>query len=327
MERGLSVDAQVGASKFRIDLAIRDRRDPGRYALGVECDGASYHSSRTARDRDLLREQVLRGMNWRIHRVWSTEWFHNPESAISSILQSLEQAETVPLDQLAEAPPLPGVGDAEDCAADTPAAGSQPPRAETTMVRRYPAGRPYRRFRAEGALDIGVLLKPAYVRSLASLIARIVQHEGPVHRTLVVERLKEVFGLHSIHRESTTSGNIDKAIGAALSAGQVRRPRRDGFLFTAGAGPTCYRTPGDGVERGIDMIATEELEFAVLHLVEEQFGAQREKIPQAAARLLGVNRLGSEGSTRIGETVDGLLERGALRASGPQLYLGEATEE
>jgi hypothetical protein len=172
-----------------------------------------------------------------------------------------------------------------------------------------------------------VLLKPAYVRSLASLIARIVQHEGPVHRTLVVERLKEVFGLHSIHRESTTSGNIDKAIGAALSAGQVRRPRRDGFLFTAGAGPTCYRTPGDGVERGIDMIATEELEFAVLHLVEEQFGAQREKIPQAAARLLGVNRLGSEGSTRIGETVDGLLERGALRASGPQLYLGEATEE
>jgi superfamily I DNA and/or RNA helicase len=53
-DRGLAVDQQVGASKFRIDLAVRDRRDPSRYVLGVECDGATYHSTRTARDRDVL---------------------------------------------------------------------------------------------------------------------------------------------------------------------------------------------------------------------------------------------------------------------------------
>ena len=316
VERGLSVDAQVGASKFRIDLAVRHRRDPSRYALGVECDGASYHSSRTARDRDLLREQVLRQMKWRIHRVWSTEWFHNPEATISSILQSLEQAEAFPPDQLVEAPPLPHTDDPDDAgpATDT-----------STTVGRYPAGRPYQKFRRGVALDVDVLLKTTNVQTLANLIALIVQCEGPVHRALVVERLKEIFGLHSIHRESSTSKNIEQAINVALSAGQVRRPRRDGFLLTGAADFTGYRTPGDGVERGIEMIAPEELEFAVLCLVEEQFGAQREKIPQAVARLLGVSRLNSEGSTLISQVVDGLVERGALRASGPQVYLSQRT--
>jgi hypothetical protein len=88
-----------------------------------------------------------------------------------------------------------------------------------------------------------------------------------------------------------------------------------------------YRTPGDGVERGIDMIAPVELERAVLHLVEQQFGAQREKIPQAVARLLGVSRLSNEGWTAISGVVDNLVERGALRASGLQVYLGRREDQ
>lgn len=323
IERGLSVDAQVGASKFRIDLAIRHRQDSSRYALGVECDGASYHSSRTARDRDLLREQVLRQMNWRIHRVWSTEWFHNPEATISSILQSLEQAEAVSPEQLVEAPPLPHTDDPEGRDAGPATANQQPTRASSTTVGKYPGGRPYQRFRAGARFDIDVLLKTANVQTLAGLIASIVRLEGPIHRTLVVERLKEVFGLHSIHRESTTSQNIQQAINIASWVGWLRHSRSEGFLLTGEAEFTGYRTPGEGVERVIDLIAPEELEFVVLHLVEEQFGAQREKIPQAVARLLQVNRLSSEGSTLISQVVDGLLERGVLRGSGPQVYLGE----
>ena len=324
VEKGLSVDAQVGASKFRIDLAIRHRQDPSRYALGVECDGASYHSSRTARDRDLLREQVLRQMKWRIHRVWSTEWFHNPEATISSIIQSLEQAEAAPPEQLVEAAPLPSTDDPEGHGAGPVVANQQPVRAASTTVGKYPAGRPYQKFRAGGVLDIDILLKFTNARALANLIALIVQREGPVHQSLVVERLKEVFGLHSIHKESNTTKNIDQAIGLAISLGKLRRQRRNGFLFTCAADFMGYRTPGEGVERGIDLIAPEELEFAVLHLVEEQFGAQREKIPQAVARLLGINRLNSEGATLISQVVDDLVERGVLRISGPQVYLSDS---
>jgi superfamily I DNA and/or RNA helicase len=70
-ERGWILHAQVGV---RVDLGIVHPDAPGANFAGVECDGASYHRSATARDRDLLRDRVLRGLGWRIHRVWSTDW-------------------------------------------------------------------------------------------------------------------------------------------------------------------------------------------------------------------------------------------------------------
>jgi superfamily I DNA and/or RNA helicase len=73
--RGWVIHPQVGVSGFRIDLGVVHPDEPGRYLAGVECDGATYHRSATARDRDRLREMVLTGLGWRIRRVWSTEWW------------------------------------------------------------------------------------------------------------------------------------------------------------------------------------------------------------------------------------------------------------
>ena len=89
--RGHRVDAQVGVSGYRIDLAIRSE-DGLRYDLGIECDGATYHRSPTARDRDRLRQEVLEGLGWRIHRVWSTAWVRDPGTEIAAIEQSLKRA-------------------------------------------------------------------------------------------------------------------------------------------------------------------------------------------------------------------------------------------
>jgi len=233
----------------------------------------------------------------------------------------LEQAEVIPPELLVEAPPLPPSDGPVDSNPEVRATDDRAARTGPTTVYKYPAGRPYQKFRAERALGTDLLLKPSNAWSLANLIMRIVDHEGPVHRALVIDRLKETCGLYSIHKESTTWNNIERAIHLAVSAGKVRQPRCDGFLLPVGANFRGYRTPGDGVERGIDTIAPEEIECAVLHLVEQQFGAHREKIPQAVARLLGISRLGSEGWTAISGVVDGLVERGALRASGLQVYL------
>jgi len=67
--------SQVGASAFRVDLAVVHPDAKGTYLTGIECDGATYHRSATARDRDKLREQVLRGLGWEVLRVWSTDWW------------------------------------------------------------------------------------------------------------------------------------------------------------------------------------------------------------------------------------------------------------
>lgn len=90
--QGLDVRRQVGCGGFRIDLAVVHPSQQGRYVLGIECDGATYHSSATARDRDRLRQEILEGLGWTICRVWSTDWVRNPESQIKRIIQAFETA-------------------------------------------------------------------------------------------------------------------------------------------------------------------------------------------------------------------------------------------
>lgn len=84
-DKGWSVHPQVGCSGYRIDLAVVHPQEPGRYLLGIECDGATYHSMPTARDRDRLRQIVLEGLGWTLHRIWSTDWWTDPEREMQKL--------------------------------------------------------------------------------------------------------------------------------------------------------------------------------------------------------------------------------------------------
>lgn len=90
--KGWQVHTQVGASAFRIDLAVVHPDASGSYLAGIECDGATYHRSATARDRDMLREQVLRGLGWEIFRVWSTDWWIDKEGTLERLHLRLQSA-------------------------------------------------------------------------------------------------------------------------------------------------------------------------------------------------------------------------------------------
>lgn len=87
---GYEVDCQVGVANYFIDLAIRHPEKPETYLLGVECDGATYHSARSARDRDKYRQAVLEGLGWQIYRIWSTDWFENAEAETKKLVNQLQ---------------------------------------------------------------------------------------------------------------------------------------------------------------------------------------------------------------------------------------------
>jgi len=86
------VHKQVGCAGYRVDLGIISPKSPGRYILGIECDGAKYHSSPVARERDRLRQQILEGLGWRIYHVWSTDWYRNRADAEHKLLSAAENA-------------------------------------------------------------------------------------------------------------------------------------------------------------------------------------------------------------------------------------------
>ena len=89
-EKGFDVVPQVGVAGFFLDLAVRHPTKAGAYLLGIECDGASYHSGRSARDRDRLRQEILENQGWKIHRVWSTDWFKSRNAEIGRLLKRID---------------------------------------------------------------------------------------------------------------------------------------------------------------------------------------------------------------------------------------------
>ena len=92
VKSGYSVDTQVGCSGYKIDLAIKHPTLSGVYVLGIECDGASYHSARTARERDRLRQDVLEKMGWKLYRIWSTDWLNNNKAECENLKKAIENA-------------------------------------------------------------------------------------------------------------------------------------------------------------------------------------------------------------------------------------------
>jgi very-short-patch-repair endonuclease len=90
--RGMKLVPQIGCSQFRIDLGVCHPDQPGRFVMAIECDGATYHSSATARDRDRLRQQMLENLGWTFHRIWSTDWFFRREEEIERAWSSYQVA-------------------------------------------------------------------------------------------------------------------------------------------------------------------------------------------------------------------------------------------
>ncbi|MFN8578959.1 MAG: DUF559 domain-containing protein [Candidatus Sericytochromatia bacterium] len=87
---GYEVHTQVGCSGYRIDMAIYDRKK-SEYVLGIECDGAMYHSSKSARERDIYRQKFLETRGWKIHRIWSRNWWKNSNNEMEKIKYELSK--------------------------------------------------------------------------------------------------------------------------------------------------------------------------------------------------------------------------------------------
>lgn len=99
---GYEVTPQIGVAGYFIDWGVKHPDYPYGYLLGIECDGAMYHSSKSARDRDRIRQQVLEGLGWSIYRIWSTSWFHAPEKEFEKLIQHIEHTLRVRTDQRKE---------------------------------------------------------------------------------------------------------------------------------------------------------------------------------------------------------------------------------
>ena len=100
---GYEVKPQLGVAGFFLDMAVRNPDRPGEFLAGIECDGATYHSGFSVRDRDRIRQDILESLGWkgRIHRIWSTDWFYNPRREIERLQSFLEERRRLSANEVA----------------------------------------------------------------------------------------------------------------------------------------------------------------------------------------------------------------------------------
>jgi very-short-patch-repair endonuclease len=200
---GYQVEPQVGIAGFRIDLAIHDPNQPGRYVLGIECDGATYHSMRSARDRDRLRQQVLEDRGWHIHRIWSTDWFQRPEEELRKTVAAIENAR---IGVITDSPPSPsGSGPILKATIEPVERDAAAPMSASrglTTVTYEQARFPIRDSRP---------IHEVSPNELAPIVVRIVEVEGPVHGDEIARRTVELWG------GQRTSPRMAESVQNALS--------------------------------------------------------------------------------------------------------------
>lgn len=273
-KKGWDVVPQVGVSGFRIDLGIRHPDHPGKYLAGVECDGATYHRSVSARDRDKTRELVLRGLGWEIIRIWSPDWWYNQADALKTVddeLNSLlsksrglpEREVEDPEDNL-QSPAL----NVDEKVVDSRTSESQlavsngslfdeTVAGEEPVVSEQDVSNLYKEFDTSvWQIDPNSFYERSYVSQLRSMVEDLVSAEGPIHEDVIAKKVARAHGW------MRTGKKIRARVSSALRNITWTKETTGKFYWGSDepSDLTSFRhSPEDAEQRPIDEISISEI--------------------------------------------------------------------
>jgi len=294
--RDLDVSTQVQSSGYSIDLAVRHPEMPGKYVLGIECDGAAYHSSKTARDRDRTRQAVLEDLGWTIHRIWSPDWASNKQREIEKIEAKVEDI----INSSTATDGGPSRMEVEEVEVDAI------PDDERSGIQEYLTewGEPSVRQSRDQSFD------DVSNRKISRVLLNVVNESGPEKRERV---FRAVISRWQISR---LGKNIRRSIGGIVSSLSQKNSVHldDGFIWPGERPDTIeVRTNTDTASRSADEIPLEELARAGHLVLEAGTHMTREDLVLEIARLYNYQRTGSNIKDRINDAIDVLASEGCAR--------------
>lgn len=284
--KGFTVDTQVGCSSFKIDMAIR-KPDTSDYVLAVECDGASYHSSKNARDRDRLRQQVLESMGWQFYRIWSTDWFRNKENAKIKLLEAASAAVGIskkPVFVKKEEP-------------QTSPEDFEYQREEHLEFPKYQMANVDSIFRRN---------RYSFIKSLAEIL----KVEAPLSEEWLLKRTCKFFD-----REKVTSYVTDQYEYNMRNAGAYGITRRNGFLYLSGNNSYTMRVPDGDFKRDFNYIAYEELAAGMYYIIKNSVTVDKDALYLATVKVLGFAKVTDNFRQRLDKALS-ILSKNSVDVDG-----------
>lgn len=298
---GYTVEPQVGAAGYRIDIGVRHPAHPGVFAIGIECDGYMYHSSPAARDRDRLREQVLVGLGWRLHRIWGTAWYRDRTRETERLQQAIQAAIDAPVTGR-----LSGTVDHFQ-------------RAEITLAEidhdEPPAWvKPYNTATIPPLPRWTDPSDPGARWDMVKSIEILAREEGPVHIDVVHLRLREAWDIGRIGTRIKT--NIQGAIR------QANVVFEDDFLDMPVRMDTPVRVPANGNgHRTAAQVPDGEIRNALANLLKDAGTVSEDDLHRAAAKVFGWNRRGQDITARLNGVLREMRRNGTVALDGETVRL------
>jgi len=308
---GYTIVLEVGCSGYKIDIGVVDPVSKGHYLLGVECDGYTYKSSSSARDRDRLREQVLRQLGWRIHRIWAPAWIARRDSEIRRLKEAIEQAQVQQIEKDAQKPLTAPLTDVQK---------NQYGGIEKlgTPYKVYPLKATYNPYikaqTAKSSVDSRVKNEfhfPENRENQTKLLAELITNEGPIHFEYAVGRLAITWGIKQV------TPKINHAVKEALNnlLRQQKVTIKGSFLWPVELKETPIRIPTTGVpesKRKPQYISPEEVESAMRQVAQYALGISDESLIAETAKVFGVNHTGEEAKTVFSDVLKRLIRERKL---------------
>lgn len=302
---GYDVQKQVGCAGYRIDLAIIDHRYPGKYLLGIECDGVKYHSSQVARDRDRLRQQILEDLGWTIYRIWSTDWYRNKKECQVRLREFVEKTKVesvIPIltkkDQFTSSALTMNTGVEREKVTELPISD------EDEFLGLVPE------YKVCTSIDIPTWkqIHELYPYELEKAIQKILEIESPIHIDELIKRIRENHGL------KRTGEKIRNAILDAVNYSENKNNlvKRGDFLWKD-INDVNLRRRCNGVAAKIEMICDEEIAEAVKLVIRTQHATLPYELVVQTSRVFGIRSTSKIASERIEDVVNELISNDELK--------------
>ncbi len=301
-----NVITQVGCSGYRIDMAVKHPTLSGIFVLGIECDGATYHSARTARERDRLRQTVLEDIGWTIYRIWSTDWIKDTKNEGNKLLEAVEKAIS---NYKIGSSDNGSMRYEETAPKETVSIKEAYVTVEETKEKTNNDNNPYN-FDYYKETDVYKITKTSNdAQYLANVINYVVEQESPIHYELLCKRVAPLFGNQkaTVKVRNSVEYVLDKNLKDLVI-------KKDDFCWHKKAKEIKVKIPLPyGDSRTINYISTEELAEAIFVIAGKSFGIKRSDLYVVTARAFGFSRIGGNIIQSMEASCLFLLESGRLK--------------
>jgi very-short-patch-repair endonuclease len=306
-DAGYEVQPQIGSAGFFIDLAVADPDQPGRFILGIECDGATYHSARSARDRDRLRQAVLEGLGWKIYRIWSTDWFRHPERELKKVIEAIENAKTYgrmnnSLNKQKKSDLMEN--EIKRVNAESPANpnDSNKNKYEYAELNIHLDGQEFH-------------LIP--ISKIGSWVLDVVKVESPVHKSEVIKRICDAADIKRIG--TRIQAKYEESISNLALKGIIIK--KGEFLWVSDRLEAPIRDRSQLMNKKVELIPPQELEKTILKVVSDSMGVEIDLIPQIVLNILGFTRVTDESKKYVDDIIAILESKDLLLMKGNQVFV------